>query len=1217
MSRERPDLKQPYLGLRPFDEPDAPLYFGREVQVDAALAQLEDHAFLAVVGSSGSGKSSLVKAGLLPAVRQGFLLSRKDWIVLKMRPGHEPYLNLARELAGVLPAGGREKAIVPQLRASERGLVAAINERAPSSAVLVVVDQFEELFAFRHASESRGEMAERDEAAAFVRMLLWSCSVSRPVVRVVLTMRSDFIGDCEVFLGLPEAISRSQFLVPRLDRSQLEEAITRPSQVRGAGFSPFTFERQLENRIINDAGDRPDQLPLMQHALLGSWKRAVVRAVGGTPVRVTFKDYEAAGEIESGLSLDADAGWLTVAEDPRLADLVRRVFLLLCDVSPDGQITRRRPRAEDVMRVTGAGLEELRAILRTFQQDDRNFLLPPADTLTAQSTLDIAHESLIRQWKTFNDWVIGERTSAATLVRLRERAQRWPAAETVLAGPALTAALAWRQTDRPTPAWAERYGGGLDDVNRYLDESSAEQQREVDRLDAERRREAEREEAERQRELADAQRREADAREREQEQRQSARRFRWLAMALAILAVLAIGVAAYAIRQERLVRTLSGGLEARDARLKERNQELGKEQARVKEQEGLLATQQGQLDEQRGQLTTQQGVLGTQRRQLDEQRGTLKGQATRLAEREASLVKAEQARTALAGQFDALKTQTDILAKQQRDLAARSVAMERLVRAGGVITDTRAGLNVELLSDDRNVVGRADAVVQALPELGPVHSLTLRRTRVTDAGLLGVAALAGLNTLDLSSTDVTDAGVEALLSLPRLQHLVLSDTLITQASLPRLARIPSLRRLEVSRTRMTAQAVQRFKEQHPTITVVYDADPLLEALADAGGNLELAIQRLDGALGRGSAVVFSGALITDAALKFLNEFTNITLISCPNITDDGLRNLRANRRLQKLTINKVGEITSRGLGYLADVDALRDLTIESQTLTPAGVEAVASIGGLRILHLASNEITDRAVALLTPLEQLEELSIALAPALTDRALESFTKLRSLRSLSLDRAPRLTGSGVGGLSALPALRELEIDGASLDDRHVDQLRRLTGLARLAIRDHDLSPQGVARLREGLRGVAVSVDGMAAVPAGVSVLRSDDDTRELRELPTGNRVLSVGPAMEGRLSSADRRIGGTSAQAWAVSGCDGRTIQIDLKSDDFDPVLFVSTPGADDLLANDDSEYSLDSRLTFRCDAGISRVIVTSIGGETGTFSLQATIPETGPARPARR
>ena len=131
-------------------------------------------------------------------------------------------------------------------------------------------------------------------------------------------MRSDFIGDCEAFLGLPQVVSRSQFLVPRLDRGQMEEAIARPGTVREAAYRPFTFANGLVNRIINDAGDRPDQLPLMQHALMRTWKLAVQRPrEDGAAIELTDDDYNAAGGIENALSLDADTAWNTVKNDPR------------------------------------------------------------------------------------------------------------------------------------------------------------------------------------------------------------------------------------------------------------------------------------------------------------------------------------------------------------------------------------------------------------------------------------------------------------------------------------------------------------------------------------------------------------------------------------------------------------------------------------------------------------------------------------------------------------------------------------------------------------------------------------------------------------------------------------------------------------------------------------------------------------------------------------
>lgn len=442
MSKTTTELSTPYPGLRPFEKEDHPVFFGREAQVGALLTLLEDHAFVAVLGSSGCGKSSLVRAGLLPAVRDGFLLGTTNWCFVVLKPGDQPYERLVRELArslysedqnrsaspGDAQTTSKHSRILKTLLKSDRGLLDVINESeiSPDTNVLVVVDQFEELFAFRRASAKRDLVVSRDEAAAFVNTLLSCCANAEGRIRVVLTMRSDFVGDCEAFLGLPETVSRSQFLVPRLDRGQMEEAITRPGTVNGA-FSPFTVEPELVTRIINDAGDRPDQLPLMQHALMRTWKFAVKRASGeGASVRLVHKDYDDAGGIAEALSRHAEDAWKLIGGDQRREETARRLFLLLCDISPDGQITRRRPRVEEVEAVTGANGEQIEKLIRIFQDDDRNFLLPPQNgPLQPSDRLDISHEALLRQWPRFSGWQEQERQDSLELVRLVESARNY------------------------------------------------------------------------------------------------------------------------------------------------------------------------------------------------------------------------------------------------------------------------------------------------------------------------------------------------------------------------------------------------------------------------------------------------------------------------------------------------------------------------------------------------------------------------------------------------------------------------------------------------------------------------------------------------------------------------------------------------------------------------------------------------------------------------
>ncbi|HEU4432109.1 MAG TPA: hypothetical protein VFR51_01850, partial [Pyrinomonadaceae bacterium] len=264
-------IKNPFPGLRPFETEEYRLFFGREGQSDALLARLQRTRFLAVVGTSGSGKSSLIRAGLMPALRGGLMAGTgSGWRIAVMRPGGDPIGNLAAELVkdDVLPAAGAglrtdeaEAVIDATLRGGSLGIVdAAYQGRlGEHEKLLIVVDQFEELFRFRAAQQN----TNADEAAAFVKLLLEAAHQRELSIYIVLTMRSDFLGDCAQFQGLPEAINEGQYLIPRMTRDERRFAVTGP-----VGVTRGKITEPLVNRLLNDVGDNPDQLPILQHALM-------------------------------------------------------------------------------------------------------------------------------------------------------------------------------------------------------------------------------------------------------------------------------------------------------------------------------------------------------------------------------------------------------------------------------------------------------------------------------------------------------------------------------------------------------------------------------------------------------------------------------------------------------------------------------------------------------------------------------------------------------------------------------------------------------------------------------------------------------------------------------------------------------------------------------------------------------------------------------------
>jgi energy-coupling factor transporter ATP-binding protein EcfA2 len=285
----------PFPGLRPFDFHENRLFFGREDQSKELLDKLRANRFVAVVGTSGSGKSSLVRAGLLPLLYGGFMQDAGPrWRIAVFRPGRSPLYNLAQALScpqafepahpGETEAGAGESAVAKQsarqppepfseealdvaaveilLRRSARGLADYVVRAkvGQSENLLIVVDQFEEIFRFKEKSETPNP---EDEAAAFVKLLLEAVREPDAPIYVILTMRSDFLGDCAQFRDLPEIINESQYLIPRMTRDQQRKAITCPAGVRGATMTP-----RLVQRLLNDVGDNPDHLPLLQHALM-------------------------------------------------------------------------------------------------------------------------------------------------------------------------------------------------------------------------------------------------------------------------------------------------------------------------------------------------------------------------------------------------------------------------------------------------------------------------------------------------------------------------------------------------------------------------------------------------------------------------------------------------------------------------------------------------------------------------------------------------------------------------------------------------------------------------------------------------------------------------------------------------------------------------------------------------------------------------------------
>jgi WD40 repeat protein len=477
----------PFIGLRPFQYDDHEYFFGRERELDILKPQVTQNRFVAIVGGSGSGKSSLISAGLRPRFAK---VQDHPWNWIEMRPADAPVRRLARALAALTgECGDLLQALADRfervLAKSSFGIAEALRlipQQSKVGRVLLLVDQFEELFRFASLRFEDGLDPEtaaerRDEATAFVRLLLTATSWVPIPIHVVITMRSDFIGDCARFHGLPEAVSRSQFLVPGMTRDQREDVIRKPVEASGGQIDP-----EIVQRALNATNENPDQLPILQHTMMRCWERAWQR--DKRLPHLTIEDYKTVGGVEQALSLHANEilEALPGHSDSATISLqlaTKRAFQALTDTDQEGRSVRRPQRFHDLVQYVRPGdasevaaKEVMGIVVGRFASPDCSFLrvIPPADTndnsavensdigIADDSIIDIGHEALIRRWDKLKgegeeNWIRDEQDDAEqyrALLRYVESGSTIPPED-------LTKVERWWSERNPNNSWARRY----------------------------------------------------------------------------------------------------------------------------------------------------------------------------------------------------------------------------------------------------------------------------------------------------------------------------------------------------------------------------------------------------------------------------------------------------------------------------------------------------------------------------------------------------------------------------------------------------------------------------------------------------------------------------------------------------------------------------------------------------------------------------------------
>ena len=430
----------PYRGLEVFEEEHAQFFFGREALVQQLVERSREDRFLAVVGPSGSGKSSLVRAGYIPALRGGALPGSNCWPIVVMRPGAHPLESLAARIAGRPGATGdpiaARESVLATLVQNERGLHSVVETLLSGTSsddrVVVFVDQFEELFTL---------CKDDVERQRFAATLLHASSVPGGQTTVVLTMRADFFGHAAAIPPLAARLAQRDLLVPPMRRAELRRAIVEPARRVGLAFEPG-----LVDMILADIGDASGALPLLEHALLLLWEGRV----GGA---VTTARYAEIGGVRGAIAKTADEVYRSLSSDEQI--VARYVFLRLVDSDAPGVVTRRRATRAEI-RGTGEGLADADAVLQRLV-DGRMVTTSREEGV---EVVDLAHEALITHWPRLRDWIVQDREASRFHRRIARQVGDWLAANCepsyLYRGSQLVEASRWGDANPGRPSEDER-----------------------------------------------------------------------------------------------------------------------------------------------------------------------------------------------------------------------------------------------------------------------------------------------------------------------------------------------------------------------------------------------------------------------------------------------------------------------------------------------------------------------------------------------------------------------------------------------------------------------------------------------------------------------------------------------------------------------------------------------------------------------------------------
>ncbi|KAA0993071.1 WD40 repeat domain-containing protein [Dyadobacter aurulentus] len=469
---EKSTLSNPFPGLRSYEHEDHALFFGRDSHIRELKSKLLDGRFLALIGSSGSGKSSLIKAGLIPSLEKSD--DRKVWKVIIFRPGGNPVRNFAVALKTAFRANdplweNRDPAALEK-EISENpqkalDLLSAVHDRN----ILLVIDQFEELFRYELADDFSG----RNNTLAFVQLLLALINQRQFPVHAVITMRSDYLDHCTEFNGLTEVINKGYYLLPKMNTAEVRQVIEGPVAASGVSIEP-----ELVDGLLKELSENPDYLPILQHALMRTWDRWKATKTLAVPIART--DYEAIGTMQQSITQHAEEIY-TQQLDEKRRNAAAKLFKALIVLGPSDTSSLHPTVLREIIQITGIPDYLLIDVVMVFRENGVSFLTPkPGVKIDHDSIIDVSVEKILTFWDRCRKWIGEELESAKLYKQLSYSALLYQEGRTGLwVNPELALGLKWLKESEPTLEWAQRYDPFFERAINFLDYSKKQFELEV------------------------------------------------------------------------------------------------------------------------------------------------------------------------------------------------------------------------------------------------------------------------------------------------------------------------------------------------------------------------------------------------------------------------------------------------------------------------------------------------------------------------------------------------------------------------------------------------------------------------------------------------------------------------------------------------------------------------------------------------------------------